>query len=113
MCKDSKVFRLVSSDDFNNNNTLADSEIQVINSSQVNEKKHIRLNDETLFQFDCFIEDNYLILKLSELDVLAPFIYITKITLDQMKEYHPAFKSCDDLKEVKEHIDRYLKIKKI
>ena len=93
--------------DLDNFNILKESEIRVINSSEVNQKKHIRLNDETLFQFDCIIEDNYyLILKLSELDALAPFIYIKKITFDEMKKYHKAFQSCENLKEVKEHIDR-------
>ena len=61
---------------FNNTNTLNDTQIQVIKSSQVEKGKQIRLNEETLFQFDCIIDDNQLILKLSELDALAPFIYI-------------------------------------
>ena len=96
-----------------NFNILKESEIRVINSSEVNQKKHIRLNDETLFQFDCIIDDNQLILKLSELDALAPFIYIKEITLDEIRKCHKAFKSCEDLNEVKEHIDKLFKNKRI
>ena len=100
--------------DLDNFNILKESEIRVINSSEVNQKKHIRLNDETLFQFECIIEDNYyLILKLSELDALAPFIYIKEITLDEIRKCHKAFKSCEDLNEVKEHIDKLFKNKRI
>ena len=98
---------------FNNTNTLNDTQIQVIKSSQVEKGKQIRLNEETLFQFDCIIDDNQLILKLSELDALAPFIYIKEITLDEIRKCHKAFKSCKDLNEVKEHIDKLFKDKRI
>ena len=98
---------------FNNTNTLNDTQIQVIKSSQVEKGKQIRLNEETLFQFDCIIDDNQLILKLSELDALAPFIYIKEITLDEIRKCHKAFKSCKDLNEVKEHIDKLFKNKRI
>ena len=98
---------------FNNTNTLNDTQIQVIKSSQVEKGKQIRLNEETLFQFDCIIDNNQLILKLSELDALAPFIYIKEITLDEIRKCHKAFKSCKDLNEVKEHIDKLFKNKRI
>ena len=98
---------------FNNTNTLNDTQIQVIKSSQVEKGKQIRLNEETLFQFDCIIDDNQLILKLSELDALAPFIYIKEITLDEIRKCHKSFKSCEDLNEVKEHIDKLFKNKRI
>ena len=98
---------------FNNTNTLNDTQIQVIKSSQVEKGKQIRLNDETLFQFDCTIDNNHLVLKISELDALAPFIYIKEITLDEIRKCHKAFKSCKDLNEVKEHIDKLFKNKRI
>ena len=98
---------------FNNTNSLNDTQIQVIKSSQVEKGKQIRLNEETLFQFDCIIDDNQLILKLSELDALAPFYYIKEITLDEIRKCHKAFKSCKDLNEVKEHIDKLFKNKRI
>ena len=105
-------FRICASND-SNNEILDTTQIQVIKSSQVEKGKQIRLNDETLFQFDCIIDDNQLILKLSELDALAPFIYIKEITLDEIRKCHKAFKSCEDLNEVKEHIDKLFRNKRI
>ena len=113
-------FTLCSSDDNNENNinieddkTVNDTQIQEIKSSDVDKKKQIKLNDDTLFKFDCDVEDDYLILKLSEIDALAPFIYIKKITLDELIEVHKVFKSCNNLNEVKEHIDKLFEMKKI
>ena len=95
-------FRICASND-SNNEILDTTQIQVIKSSQVEKGKQIRLNEDTLYQFDCIIDNNQLILKLSELDALAPFIYIKEITLDEIRKCHKAFKSCKDLNEVKEH----------
>ena len=113
-------FTLCSSDDNNENNinieddkTVNDTQIQEIKSSDVDKKKQIKLDDDTLFKFDCDVEDDYLILKLSEIDALAPFIYIKKITLDELIEVHKVFKSCNNLNEVKEHIDKLFEMKKI
>ena len=112
-------FTLCISDDNNENNinfddqTVNDTQIQEIKSSDVDKKKQIKLNDDTLFKFDCDVEDDYLILKLSEIDALAPFIYIKKITLDELIEVHKVFKSCNNLNEVKEHIDKLFEMKKI
>ena len=113
-------FTLCSSDDNNENNinieddkTVNDTQIQEIKSSDVDKKKQIKLDDDTLFKFDCDVEDDYLILKLSEIDAIAPFIYIKKITLDELIEVHKVFKSCNNLNEVKEHIDKLFEMKKI
>ena len=105
-------FRICASND-SNNEILDTTQIQVIKSSQVEKGKQIRLNEDTLYQFDCIIDNNQLILKLSELDALAPFIYIKEITLDEIRKCHKAFKSCKDLNEVKEHIDKLFKDKRI
>ena len=105
-------FRICASND-SNNEILDTTQIQVIKSSQVEKGKQIRLNEDTLYQFDCIIDNNLLILKLSELDALAPFIYIKEITLDEIRKCHKAFKSCKDLNEVKEHIDKLFKDKRI
>ena len=116
--KDLKL-TLCTSDDNNENNinfddqTVNDTQIQEIKSSDVDKKKQIKLDDDTLFKFDCDVEDDYLILKLSEIDALAPFIYIKKITLDELIEVHKVFKSCNNLNEVKEHIDKLFEMKKI
>ena len=93
--------------------TINETQIQEIKSSDVDKKKQIILDEDTLFQFDCEVDDDYLILKLSEIDALAPFIYIKKITLDELIKAHKAFKACDDLNEVKEHIDRLFVNKRI
>ena len=113
-------FTLCSSDDNNENNinieddkTVNDTQIQEIKSSDVDKNKQIKLDEDTLFQFDCNVEDDYLILKLSEIDAIAPFIYIKKITLDELIEVHKVFKSCNNLNEVKEHIDKLFEMKKI
>ena len=53
-------------------------EIKVKQSSEVDKSKQIRLNEETLFEFDCQVEDEYLYLKLNEIDALSPYIYIKK-----------------------------------
>ena len=116
--KDLKL-TLCTSDDNNENNinfddqTVNDTQIQEIKSSDVDKNKQIKLDEDTLFQFDCNVEDDYLILKLSEIDALAPFIYIKKITLDELIEVHKVFKSCNNLNEVKEHIDKLFEMKKI
>ena len=82
-------------------------EIKVTKSTDVDKNKQIRLNEETLFQFDCSEDDEYLTLKLSEIDAVAPFIYIKKITLKELQtEVHKMFKALDKLKEAKEHIEK-------
>ena len=82
-------------------------EIKVTKSTDVDKNKKIRLNEETLFQFDCSEDDECLTLKLSEIDAVAPFIYIKKITLKELQtEVHKMFKALDKLKEAKEHIEK-------
>ena len=87
-------------------NSLSASQIHIVQSKDVDKKKQIKLEgQDTLFEFTIEVEDNYLILKLSEIDALAPFIYIKKITLEEMRIVHKMFKACDDLNEVKNHIE--------
>ena len=82
-------------------------EIKVTKSTDVDKNKKIRLNEETLFQFDCSEDDEYLTLKLNEIDALAPFIYIKKITLKELQtNVHKMFKALDKLKEAKQHIEK-------
>ena len=82
-------------------------EIKETKSTDVDKNKQIRLNEETLFQFDCSEDDECLTLKLSEIDAVAPFIYIKKITLKELQtEVHKMFKALDKLKEAKEHIEK-------
>ena len=85
-------------------NSLSASQIHIVQSKNVDKENQIPLDDDTLFEFSYEVEDDYLILKLSEIDALAPFIYIKKITLEELKKVHKMFKACDNLEEVKGHI---------
>ena len=89
-------------------------EIKVKKSSEVDKSKQIRLNEETLFEFDCQVEDEYLYLKLNEIEALSPYIYIKKIDLKELqKDVHKMFKALDTLDEVKQHIEQLFKDGKI
>ena len=89
-------------------------EIKVKQSSEVDKSKQIRLNEETLFEFDCQVEDEYLYLKLNEIDALSPYIYIKKIDLKELQDdVHKMFKALDTLEEVKQHIEHLFKDGKI
>ena len=124
------VYTLQTSDDPNQNedddeiiiqkNVIVESraggyeEIKVKNSTEVDKNKQIRLNEETLFEFDCQVEDEYLYLKLNEIDALSPYIYIKKIDLKELQnDVHKMFKALDTLDEVKEHILQLFKDGKI
>ena len=103
-----------------NKNTIVESreggyeEIEVKQSSEVDKNKQIRLNEDTLFEFDCIIGDNYLTLTLNEIDALSPFYYIKKINLKELRtEVHKMFKALDTLEEVKQHIEQLFKDGKI
>ena len=124
------VYTLQTSDDPNQNedddeiiikkNVIVESraggyeEIEVKKSSEVDKSKQIRLNEETLFEFDCQVEDEYLYLKLNEIDALSPYIYIKKIDLKELQnDVHKMFKALDTLDEVKQHILQLFKDGKI
>ena len=103
-----------------NKNTIVEyreggyEEIEVKQSSEVDKNKQIRLNEDTLFEFDCIIGDNYLTLTLNEIDALSPFYYIKKISLKELRtEVHKMFKALDTLEEVKQHIEQLFKDGKI
>ena len=72
--------------------------------SDVPKENQIRLDDQTLFQFSTYIENDKLVLKLDEIGAFSPFIFLKKLTLEDFIKIHKMFKSCDDLEEVKKHI---------
>jgi hypothetical protein len=78
--------------------------IKVVKSKDVSKNKQIELKGKAIYQFDCIVEDNHLSLILSEIDVLAPFVYQKDITLEELIKINKIFKACDDLNEVKHHI---------
>ena len=87
--------------------------IKVVKSKDVSKNKQIELKGKAIYQFDCFVEDNHLSLILSEIDVLAPFVYQKDITLEELIKINKIFKACDDLNEVKHHIENLFEKKMI
>ena len=96
----------------NLNASIAESEINIIKSSDVKDKI-IKLNEDTIFQFDCTVNNNYLILSFSEVDALAPFIYTKNMSLKDIIKAHKIFRACDDLNEVQKYIINLFKKGKI
>ena len=87
--------------------------INITKSADVEEDKIIKLNENTIYQFDCIVKDNYLSLILSEINLLAPFVYQRDITLKELIEINKIFQACDDLNEAKDHIEKLFKKKMI
>ena len=83
--------------------------------SEVEDKDKISLEgeDDTIFKFECDIENDKLVITLSEIGALCPFIYQRRLTQDKLIRYHKLFKACDDLEEVKSHITNLLEQKQI
>ena len=91
--------------------SIIEDEIKIVKSSDVKDKL-ITLND-TIFQFDCTVENNNLILTFSEVDALSPFIYTINMTLKDIIKAHKIFKACDDLNEIQKFIISLFKKGKI
>ena len=82
--------------------------------NDVPEKERINLDDDTIYRFSCTIEDNNkLRLKLSEIGAFAPYIYESLLTLEEIQKNYKMFRSCNDLEEVKTHINRLFQDKQI
>ena len=84
----------------------------LINLSEVPKEEQIALND-SLFHFSSTIKDNKLSLKLVEISSFAPFVYSINLSLEDFIKTCKIFKSCENLEEVKEHIDRLFALKRI
>ena len=91
--------------------SIIENEIKIVKSSDVKDKV-ITLNDN-IFQFDCTVENNNLILTFSEVDALSPFIYTINMTLKDIIKAHKIFKACDDLNEIQKFIISLFKKGKI
>ena len=80
----------------------------IIDSTHLPEQKLIELNQDTIFDFKCEVHGESLKLILSEVSAVAPFIYEAILTLDGIiTKVSEMFKSCDNLEEVKKHIEDY------
>ena len=108
---------VIESDESVDENDQENEEIIVKHTkkSEVPEKKQLPLGDEygTVFQFSTEVNNDKLVLKLNEIGAFSPFIYLKKMTLDEFKENHKMFKSCDNLEKVQEHIEKLFNEKKI
>ena len=85
----------------------------ITESGQLAKQKLIQLDKDTIFYFECKVDGNYLKLILSEVSALAPFIYEKILSLEDIYKVSEIFKSCPNLENVKEHIDRLFENKKI
>ena len=92
---------------------VEDVEVKEEKISNVPVEERIKLDNDTIFRFSCSVEDENLKLKLSEIGSFAPYIYEKLISLDEMKQQYKMFRSCENLKEVKRHIDNLFRDKKI
>ena len=96
--------------------TLSDSILKFTNKVKVYNKKisdvkkesQISLDEDTIFEFSCTAsnEEDELCLQLSEIGILCPFIYQKKLSLKDMISKHKNFRTCNNVEEVKEHIDK-------
>ena len=92
---------------------VEDVEVKEEKISNVPVEERIKLDNDTIFRFSCSVEDENLKLKLSEIGSFAPYIYEKLISIDEMKQQYKMFRSCENLKEVKRHIDNLFRDKKI
>jgi len=79
----------------------------------VSQDEQIKLDDNTIFRFSSEVKNNCLFLKLSEIGAFSPYFYEQMLTLDKIREIHRMFRACDDLKEVKEELDKLFKKRNI
>ena len=99
-----------------NNENIDEQENIIVKETKVSDvpkETHISLNDQTLFQFTTYIENDKLVFKLAEIGVFAPYIYLKKLSLKDFHDIHNMFKSCDDLETVQKHILNLFKNNKI
>ena len=110
-----KYYRLNTSDESQKNPSedlsISASKLVVVTSDAVEKDKQIKL-DEDIFEFECYVDNDYLILKLSEIDALAPFTYQAEITIDDLIQKHKVFKSVV-LEDAMKHIKALFKKDKI
>ena len=81
---------------------VEDVEVKEEKISDVPVEERIKLDNDTIFRFSCSVEEENLKLNLSEIGSFAPYIYEKLISLDEMKKQYKMFRSCENLKEVKD-----------
>ena len=85
----------------------------IIDSTHLPEQKLIELNQDTIFDFKCEVHGESLKLILSEVSAVAPFIYEAELGKNDLILASKIFRSCEDLKEVKAHIEKLFDLDRI
>ena len=91
---------------------------KTIKSEELEKKRLIKLDDDTTFDFQCKVEkeeeeEEKIKLILSEVSAVAPFIYEAELGKDDLISASKIFRSCEDLKEVKAHIEKLFDLDRI
>ena len=89
-----------------------------IKTEELEKKRLIKLDDDTTFDFQCKVEkeeeeEEKIKLILSEVSAVAPFIYEAELGKDDLISASKIFRSCEDLKEVKAHIEKLFDLDRI
>ena len=91
---------------------------KTIKTEELEKKRLIKLDDDTTFDFQCKVEkeeeeEEKIKLILSEVSAVAPFIYEAELGKDDLISASKIFRSCEDLKEVKTHIEKLFDLDRI
>ena len=90
---------------------------KTIKTEELEKKRLIKLDDDTTFDFQCKVEkeeeEEKIKLILSEVSAVAPFIYEAELGKDDLISASKIFRSCEDLKEVKAHIEKLFDLNRI
>ena len=91
---------------------------KTIKTEELEKKRLIKLDDDTTFDFQCKVEneeeeEEKIKLILSEVSAVAPFIYEAELGKDDLISASKIFRSCEDLKEVKAHIEKLFDLDRI
>ena len=79
------------------------------NEQNKGKKMQLSLDQDTIFDYSCTVEDDKLYIKLSEISSYAPFIYESYLSKEDFIRIHRMFKSCDNVKDIKRHLDNLFK----
>ena len=71
--------------------------------------KLLKDNSDIEYILEYRIENDAILFKIIENKVYCPFTFEKKLTMEDFIELHPAFKSCDNLKEVLRHLNNLYK----
>ncbi len=119
-----KIGNTVSSEDVSGYDDDGSGEVELFNKNiikieKLEKKRLIKLDgdDDTIFDFQCKVEkkeeEEKIKLILSEVSAVAPFIYEAELGKNDLILASKIFRSCEDLKEVKAHIEKLFDLDRI